>query len=925
MASDLLGVSVTGLRVAQAALSTTGHNISNAGVAGYSRQSVNASTNPANLTGGGYIGSGANVDSITREVNDFISLQLRQDTALSTELSSYLDNISQLDGLLSDASTGLSGAMSSFFASMHNGSDDPTSIPARQLIISEASNLADRFNTVYGRVSDIEEGVNSALSVSVSEINALASSIAQLNQNIASAMGNSSGAIPNDLLDQRDEALRALSEIVSIQTYDQGFGQVNVVIGSGQSLVIGTESRSLSLEQSIENANSLDVVFNGESTSGQIITDYISGGELGGTLRFRDNVLSDTYNELGRIAVVIADTFNTMHESGIDLNDEFGGGFFYDINDIDISANRVIGSSSNSVSPERVVLVNIADSTQITPNNYTMKVDDGGLFRVTRDSDGEEVSTGLLTGEYPFSVEFEGLELVFESGTFATGDEFSLQSVRNGARDFDAIIEDPESIAFGNPVQTDSSIGNEGTGQMSSGEVLSLVDENGESLPLFGTTGEMNPPLIVRFTSDNIYDVLDNSDPANPVQLEPPIRNQKFIPGINNALFPTDSNETQITTQGDFIGLSDGRYPTVGGGDVNNGYPAEVINFSRPSSVAGASPTVERVITGLHASAKETATLLNNISGVTATASNYIELSDIGSLSLTEPLQISLNGEELIEYEFNTATSVVALSSSVPDPAVSADAFNDYLAERINENPDFQSAGIYAIAGTNAVTGESELRVYATQGDDFDVVLTADNTTPDSLSISDGTNPSLALDGNGAGITSAITIGGSLDVKLSDGLSVSTLPPDSLLFGDTSADDFAESTFLGIQVSLSGTPKIGDTFTIDFNANAASDNRNALALANLETEKTMNNGVTSFSDGYGVLVETIGISTSSAQINSNAASEVLEQSQQLRDSVSGVNLDEEAANLIRFEQMYTANTQVINVARQIFDALINSF
>lgn len=925
MASDLLGVSVTGLRVAQAALSTTGHNISNAGVAGYSRQSVNASTNPAILTGGGYVGSGANVDTIVREANDFISQQLRQDTTLSTDLSAYLDNISQLDSLLSDASTGLSGAMSSFFASMHNGSDDPTSIPARELIISEASNLADRFNTVYGRVNDIDNGVDSALSVSVSEINALASNIAQLNQNIASAMGNSSGAVPNDLFDQRDEALRALSEIVSIQTYDQGFGQINVVIGSGQSLVLGAESRSLSLEQSTENANDLDIVFNGESMNRQVITDYISGGELGGTLRFRDNVLSDTYNELGRIAVVIADTFNTMHESGIDLNDEFGGGFFYDVNDANVAANRAVGSSSNSVSPDRVVLVNIADSTQIAADNYTMKVDGGGLFRVTRDSDGEEVSTGLLTGSYPFSVEFEGLELVFESGTFAAGDEFSLQPVRNGARDFDAIIEDPESIAFGNPVQTDSSIGNQGSGQISPGDVLSLFDTNGDSLPLFATSGEMNPPLIVHFTSDNTYDILDNSDPGNPVQLDPAIRNQTFIAGTSNALFPADNGETQITTQGDFIGLADGRYPVVGGGDVSNGYPAEVINFSRPSSVAGASPIVERVITGLHASAKETASLFNNISGVNATASNYIELSDVEGLSLTEPLQISLNGEELIEYDFNSTTGVVTLSSSVPDPAVSADAFNDYLAERINENPDFQSAGIYATAGTNAETGQSELRVYSTQGDDFDVVLTADNTTPDSLSISDGINPPLALDGNGAGITSAITVGGTLDVALSDGLSVSTLPPDSLLFGDTSADDFAKSTFIGIQASLSGAPQTGDTFTIDFNADAASDNRNALSLANLETEKTMNDGVTNFSDGYGVLVETIGISTASAQINSNAASEVLEQSQQLRDSVSGVNLDEEAANLIRFEQMYTANTQVITVARQLFDSLINSF
>ena len=924
MASDLLGVSVTGLRVAQAALSTTGHNISNAGVDGYSRQSVSARTNPANLSGGGYIGNGVSVETISREVNSFVSQQLRQDTTLNTELSVYHSNLSQLDTLLSDASTGLSGAMNSFFASMHNGSDDPTSIPARQLIVSEANNLADRFNTVYGRLNDIENGIDSSMKSSIAEINSLAQNIAKLNQQISNAMGVASGVSPNDLMDQRDEALRALSEIVSIQSYDQGFGQVNVVIGSGQNLVVGVEARTLALQPSEDDANTLDVVFE-SSNGGQVITNSISGGELGGLLRFRDSVMNDTYNEVGRIAMVVADTFNTMHESGIDLNNEFGGDFFYDVNDPTVAAARVISNTDNSISKDRLLYLNVVDSSKMTTDNYSMEIDRGGLFNVTRDSDGAQVATGLLPGSFPFSVEFDGLELVFSSGSFVDGDKFAIQPTKNGARDFEAFIENPEDIAFGNPIQTDASIGNQGTGRISSGEVLSLVDASGNALSLLGTAGEMNPPLIVYFTSDTTYDVLDNSDPGNPVQLDPPIRNQTFVAGINNPIFPSDMGQTQITTDGDLIGLPVGRLPIVGGGAINNGYPAEVIRFSRPSSITGAAPIVENVITQLHASAKQTASLLNNVSGVSATASNYIEISDTENLSLTDPLQLSLNGEDLIEYTFNSTSGLFELSPAIPDPSIDVDGFNDYVAERINENSSLKSLGIHAVSGTNAVTGNSEIRIYSTQGDDFDLVLTADNANPDSLSVSDGVNPALALDGNGVGITSAITVGGKLDVQLADTISVTTLPPDSMLFGDTSASDFAKSSFLGIQASLNGKPQQGDTFTLDFNLDAASDNRNALALANLETQKTLNNGVSSFSDSYGVLVEGIGINTASAKINSDAASQVLEQSQQLRDSISGVNLDEEAANLIRFEQMYTANAQVITVARQLFDTLIGSF
>ena len=125
MTSNLLGVSVTGLRVAQSALNTTGHNIANAGVEGYSRQRVISETNPASLQNGGYVGNGTRVTSIERVANDFIDAQLRFDTTLFNDLDVYYDKISQLDTLLSDVSTGLSSGLETFFASMQNGADDP--------------------------------------------------------------------------------------------------------------------------------------------------------------------------------------------------------------------------------------------------------------------------------------------------------------------------------------------------------------------------------------------------------------------------------------------------------------------------------------------------------------------------------------------------------------------------------------------------------------------------------------------------------------------------------------------------------------------------------------------------------------------------------------------------------------------------------
>lgn len=922
MAGDLLGISVTGLRASQSALSTTGHNISNAGVEGYSRQRVEVATNPSTLQGSGYIGNGATVEGIERIVNSFVTNQLRVDTTLYNDLNLYHDYVAQLDNLLSDENTGLSGAMETFFSAVQNGSDDPTSIPARQLIISESENLADRFNTVHARFGAIENSVNKALTSAVSEVNALVANIADINRKVADAYGIGNGATPNDLLDQRDEALLQLSNLISIQTFEQTTGEVNVLVGNGQNLVVGDKARTIGLETSADDASKKDLIFtSGGST--QILTNLVSGGEIGGLLRFRDTAMTDTYNEFGRIAIALADSFNNTHQQGITLNNDFGGDFFRDVNDPIVAANRVVGSSNNAGPSDRVMYLNIADSSQLNATDYNMVIEGGGLYRIERLSDGAEVAVGLMTGSFPLTIEFDGLELELAQGSFQGGDEFLLQPVKSGGRDFSASIFDPRAIAFGSPLVTDASLGNEGTGKISSGEVLSLTSHSGDAIPLLATPGKLDPPLIIRFSTPTTYDVLDNSDPGNPIQLDPPIRNQRYVPGISNAVFPSDEGETMVTANGQMLGIASGETAVVGtGAALTNGYPSEAVLISIPSEQPGGDPTVKTVYTPLNASAREIAGLLSNVPGVSANARTYVELSNL-QVSHQEPLQIALNGVELLEYDFDPVLATNVLSGAVPDAQSDPQGFNDYVANSINTKSVFQNNGIYAVSGQDDVTGEPELRIYAVNGDDIQIDLTA--AANESIDMSDGVNDNVALTGAGAGVTSSVRAGGRFDVALADGITLRTFPPQSMLFGDSTASDFAKDRFLGIQVNLTGVPKGGDDFTIDFNKDGASDNRNALLLAGFQKVQILANGKASLSEGYGSLVERIGIETSSARINSQASERVLDQTTQMRNSISSVNLDEEAANLIRFEQMYSANAQVISVARNLFDTLINSF
>ena len=159
--SGLLSNAVSGLQASQNALRTAGHNISNANTAGYSRQEVNYVTRPEqNIGSAGFIGSGVTTASIERVVNEFATAQVRLDTSTYNQLSKYNTNIGKVDKLFADVSTGLAGALQTFFASMQNGANDPASTPGRQLIVTEAESLSVRFNNLHQRLTDIEGAVN---------------------------------------------------------------------------------------------------------------------------------------------------------------------------------------------------------------------------------------------------------------------------------------------------------------------------------------------------------------------------------------------------------------------------------------------------------------------------------------------------------------------------------------------------------------------------------------------------------------------------------------------------------------------------------------------------------------------------------------------------------------------------------------------
>ncbi|MCC2615091.1 flagellar hook-associated protein FlgK [Aestuariibacter halophilus] len=136
--------------------------------------------------------------------------------------------------------------------------------------------------------------------------------------------------------------------------------------------------------------------------------------------------------------------------------------------------------------------------------------------------------------------------------------------------------------------------------------------------------------------------------------------------------------------------------------------------------------------------------------------------------------------------------------------------------------------------------------------------------------------------------------------------------------------------FPGYDFSMQGTPKVGDSFTIAYNTDGVNDNRNALELADLQNRDIMSSSNSSsanqitFHEGYANIVSDIGEKTSRADIALQAAEAMKKQSSDWFDSISGVNLDEEAANLVRFQQTYAASARILTAAQTIFDTILNS-
>lgn len=459
-------VGVGALNAAQMGLTTAGHNIANVNTEGFHRQSISQATNVPIMTGAGFVGQGAHVDTIKRVYSQFLDAQVLQAQTQSAQLDTYQAAINQIDNILADPTSGLSPALQDFFKAVGDVSNNPAAIPSRQAMISAASALVTRFQTLDQRFTEVRDGVNKQITDSVSSVNSLSEQIANINIQIIAQAG-SSGQPPNDMLDTRDNLVAQLNQLVRATVITQSDGSFSVFIGNGQPLVVGQQTFKLAAMASQEDPGRIEVGYQTGSTAVQLPNNSLTGGVLGGLLDFRLTSLDAAQNALGRTAMALAQTFNDQHALGQDLNGLLGGNFFA------TPSPTVQASSSNNVA-SGVISAVLSNASQLTTSDYRIQVTGTGpnAYQIT------DLSTNITTSglsDVTLATAIPGLTLT-PPGALSVGDVFTVQPTRYAARDIAlASTINTTTIAAAAPVAVNAATTNTGAAKVTTSGVTSAT------------------------------------------------------------------------------------------------------------------------------------------------------------------------------------------------------------------------------------------------------------------------------------------------------------------------------------------------------------------------------------------------------------------------------------------------------------------
>jgi flagellar hook-associated protein 1 FlgK len=307
------------LEVTQGALNATSNNIANSNTAGYTREVPQISENPETVSGGIVLGGGVSLNGLQSVRDELLNLQIQQQTSAQSSADTKSSALQQIQTYFSSSGNDIASAFSAFSSSLAQLSANPSSTAVQEGVISSGQNLAGAFNTTANALTTEQSSMNTQVTQTVAQINSLTQQIAELNGQVSqlTASGQDGGTIE----DQRDELVQQLSQLTGVSVTQSNDGEV-ITTGSGTPLVMGSQSYSL---QTTTGSDGTQHVLDSNGTD---ITTTLQGGQLGGSIQIRDQVIPSYLTQLNTLASQFASAFNAAQAKGYDSNGKAGQNFF---------------------------------------------------------------------------------------------------------------------------------------------------------------------------------------------------------------------------------------------------------------------------------------------------------------------------------------------------------------------------------------------------------------------------------------------------------------------------------------------------------------------------------------------------------------------------------------------------------------------
>ena len=464
--SILTNIGLKAMAAQFAGLQTTGNNIANASVAGYSRQQVQLSTSTGQSSNGAFYGMGVDVASVTRMHDAHLSSEAANTASLAAMDSTRLAQLTGLESAFQPGENGLGAASSQFFKAMVDVSSNPGDLSSRRVALARASDLAARFREAGQSLDSLQTGVATELTATVTEINGLARDIATVNQKLALTRGQSQPA--NDLLDQRDQLVARLSSKIHVDRIDSIDGSTAITVAGGQPLVLGSQAAALAVVHDANDPSRSALALVAGGASQPLDEDTLGGGSVAGLLQFQNQDLVQGRNLVGRLAASIGMAINAQQASGISLQPPLGqvnGSPFFAIGG-PVAVPKAGNARDAAGLPLGSVSMAVTDPSALQASDYALQADpSGGTWQLTRLAD--HVVRTINSGDV-----VDGLRITINNAQ--SRDQFLLQPVRNAAATMKALLTDPRDVAAASPLVATTAAGNVGTVKVSSLQVTSV-------------------------------------------------------------------------------------------------------------------------------------------------------------------------------------------------------------------------------------------------------------------------------------------------------------------------------------------------------------------------------------------------------------------------------------------------------------------